>query len=685
MVITLNPADLTGEAAQSSLFGGNVLASRGDLTGDGSYAEAIEALGVTDIRYPGGAITEYMFDIANPDADYVVDPSTGETIPFIPISDFMAYASDNDHTVTIVVPVNKNLGDEVDANGNRFAQIDEAELRTFINDVSSGVYGDAEISAFEIGNEYWGCGAMTSVEYGRVASQMSEIISDELDTVIVQGGGDTSEIDVVFQMGYNYGDARLSDAYDGWSAEDTIEDLALRYPDAGIDDGFIYASGNMNWGGINNALVQAEFNADEAAAADGIVSHLYSRGADMAHTRTGDLRMIEEQWLDKEGFEDLKVYITEWNQKSVASLDKLTDYGLYQAHEMLNIVEEFMAYDVEVAHVWPLIQNTKNPLATGFEYDEKSPAGEMFTMMSQTLPGKSMIDFAPVAQDTEFKAGDVDVHGFAGDDQLVFYIASNSQTESTSTDIDISQLVAAFGTIETTRLGVDDGDLPGSTLSSPNVERLDQSEIYEDGFLTADLQPGEILQVVITNVVPTDDFADTFNAANSAGAGMDAATLLDDLIDEASAGDVVTPEQEAPVDAPAPMVMTNGLFAANVVDQDEPLSATADDATPSVINEPSDPTPFESEYAVTDQGDFEQPQDAQPADLTSTPPAPNAFAMSLLSVDDIPTVDLPTPDDEPYLDPVEEDDDPVGRALEASGGSGIAMAFLPLLALLGIG
>lgn len=235
MVIAL-PSDLAafGSTATGAIFGGNVLATRGPMTGEGSYAEAINALGVTGLRYPGGALTEAYFDIERPDASVAYHAETGEAAPFIPISEFMAFAEANGHAVTIVIPTRFLLSDAVDAAGNRMPQIDEPVLRSFIHDVASGAYGGAKIAGFEIGNEYWGSGAMNAVEYGRLASDMALIVDDELARVGVLHGIDTEPMRVLVQMGHNYGSSNLSSAYAGWEAADVIADLADQYPGARI-------------------------------------------------------------------------------------------------------------------------------------------------------------------------------------------------------------------------------------------------------------------------------------------------------------------------------------------------------------------------------------------------------------------------------------------------------------------
>ena len=514
MPTILGPTSAVGTAANSQLFGGNILADRGNLTGPGSYQEVTQDLGVTDLRYPGGSLTEYTFDISNPNATTVIDERTGEEKSYIPISDFLNYAGSAGHSATIVLPTRKEIGEAKDANGNRYEDVDQDVLREFVHDVMTGVHGDADITAFEIGNEYWGSGEMTATEYGRVASKMAKVVNDELNLISEVYGVDTSGVDVVFQMGHNYNFSRLSEEYEGWSSEDVIADLQQRYPDADIDDRFAGQNDYVNFSGINNELVQAEFNEEEIEAVDGIVAHVYSRGESNTGSRTWDLRLIEKGWLDDEGFEDLKVYVTEWNQKSVSSLDADTDYGLYQAHEMLNVVEEFMTYGVDVAHVWPLIQNTKNPLSSGMEYEELGVPGEMFAMMAEQLPGKMMVDFQANSSQTEAADGNVDVHGFAGDGDLVLYLASNSRYSSEYPDVDISRLVADFDQIDTKLLGVAEGELPGGSRADASVEEISQEDVYEDGTLQAELKPGEIMQIVIKGVVPTEEFAETFAIAN---------------------------------------------------------------------------------------------------------------------------------------------------------------------------
>ncbi|SDI01147.1 hypothetical protein [Alloyangia pacifica] len=507
---------VSGVPAGAALFGGNILAPRTAMTGDGSYAEAISALNVTGLRYPGGSLTEYYFDLADPDAATATHKMTGAEISFIPLSEFMTYAGNAGHAVTLVLPTRDQLSDRRDENGDRLPQIEEEELRDFVHDLVSGVYGDAEIAALEIGNEYWGSGEMNAVEYGRLAAEMAEIVADELALVAEVQGVDTSEIRVLAQMGQNYGFSKISDDYAGWSSEDIIADLAATYPDAELSTANIRGNGEVNWSEVSNALVRMGFETEaQQESLDGIIAHVYARGTESS--RSYDLDTIHNTWLEQEGFSELEVHVTEWNMKSSENLDREADYGLLQAQEMLEIVEEFLEAGVDQAHVWPLIQNTANALSTGFTYEASTVPGEMFAMMAQALPGKTMLDFTPGTDSgTEAESGETDVHGFAGQGGLVLYVTSQSAAASV-TDLDLSGLLTGFGGMEITRLGVAEGQAAGDTGSTPVLETLDAGEIYADGMLEVDLGPHEVLQVVIRDVEPSESFAPVLASIDGSG------------------------------------------------------------------------------------------------------------------------------------------------------------------------
>ena len=504
----VNAPQIEGDPISGGLFNGNFLANRYTLEPGGNLIQIVEYLGLTGLRYPGGSLTEKLFDIGDPDSPVVYDDD-GKAQDFVPLSDFLAYATANDLTATIVLPTRDNLSVRMDGNGDRFPAFDEAELRVFVRGVATGEYGDTDIVAFEIGNEYWGSGEMNAVEYGRLSSRMAEVIDDEL-TLVTTETGTNPGIDVIVQSGTNSGSSNLSANYAGQSAADILADLNATY---GTDFGseVVFPNGGINWRAINDELIIKQFDEDEAQAVDGVVTHLYSREAVQPGQRDFGLNQIEKSW--EAAFEGIDIHVTEWNQSaSDPRFDRETDYGLKQAQEVLNIFETMVESGVDQAHIWPLIQNTRNALSPDSADGGVTPSGALFAMMSEGLPGKQMLDFA-VDDDsvTEFQGKTADLHGFYGDGELVFYVASTSDTIETVT-FDLDMMVEGGGTPTARTIGVEDATRPGASDARATIERLAEDDFYDDGQIVATLAPGEIMEVRLVKFIPTDEFEQTMIA-----------------------------------------------------------------------------------------------------------------------------------------------------------------------------
>ncbi len=511
-MVTLTAHEALDATFTEAHFGGNILASRDDLSDETAFAELVEDLGVTSLRYPGGSLTENYFDITNPDAEIKVDEE-GEECAFISLSDFMSFAAEEGLSAVIVLPTRNFLSEETDENGDRYVDLDEDALRGFVNDVVSGVYGDATIDAFEIGNEYWGSGEMSSVEYGRLAAEMTRIIDDEL-SFMADEHPEAAEIDLIVQSGYNYNYASLTDDYAEYDNADDI--VAALNADYGTDfgDEIVGSSGSINWTLVANELILHSFETDEAKdAVDGVVTHLYSKGSVNPGSRTFQLDMVEQTWGEE--FDDIDVYVTEWNQAGNSGhYDREDDYGLYQSHEMLNTLEEMVYMGVDQAQVWPLLQNTANTLCEGFTYEELTTPGEMFSMMSDSLPGKAILDFDADSRETEAVGETADVHGFYGEDEVVFFIASISDTQAVE-EIDLTQMFTSISSATIRVLGVEDGQSPGDNSSDAVLTEIPLEDAIQDGVLIADLKPGEIMHVVIDGFTATDDFAEVMREADA--------------------------------------------------------------------------------------------------------------------------------------------------------------------------
>ena len=497
MVLRLSTVSLFENDVASTTFGGNFLFNRDELGDEPSNFNALaNDLGVESLRYPGGAITEFMFDLENPNSTVGYDIH-GDEQELVGLDDFMTYAETEGKSVTIVLPTRYFLSDHRDLNDDRFAHFDEDVLRNFIKDVVEGEYGNVKIDAFEIGNEYWGSGGMSSVEYGRLSSKVAAIIDDTL--LHLEGEAEwVQETDIVVQAGTNFNFSDLSDRYP--EIEDPENIITQMEKDYGLEfsDQVLSGNGKVNWTAVNNELLLDKFDLpEEIAAVDAVSHHLYTRDHDPSDQPDFALNTISKYW--EPHFDGIKTYITEYNQKSNTGQFDENDFGLKNAHEILNIVEDLTEHGVDQAHVWPLSQWTENALSRGNEYDELSPTGEMFKMMNEELPGLRSLKFASArGRESEASTEDnnMNVHAFANTDKMVLYLASNSDG-NISEDVDLSNLMMGSYDIDVTVLGVEDGDLAGSKKATAELEDRDTDSVIQDGVIQADLQPHEIMQVVI--------------------------------------------------------------------------------------------------------------------------------------------------------------------------------------------
>lgn len=489
---------LEGQAYGPEIFGGNILANRDRLGTDGTYDDVLDRLGISHLRYPGGSLTEFTFDMGNPDADLVTDAETGRTGPFVPYGQFMEWAEAEGISVTVVLPTRTQLGTETDENGDRHPEIDQETLRGFISDTLDGRYGSPEIRAFEIGNEYWGSGQMSSVEYGRLSSEMALIVKDELDDH--PAGAD---VDVVIQIGQNYGSARLEDVYG--PEGDADAQLAALSEDYGIDfdrETFLYGSGDVAWPKVQNVLLLQAFDTPEKiAAVDGVALHIYGRGLDNPNSWDFDYRLVDTFFDPK--FGEIERYVTEWNSVSAAfTVPEAERFGLGQAREMLQLTEAMTSNGVDAAHVWAVQQNTATDLSGDEGQAELTVAGEMFRIMAESLPGLAKVDLAgSTGRETELEADGAAFNVFAASDRMVMFIAAGD--EGADIDVDASRLFSDPGEISAVILGVEYGDDPLSRRAAPHLETVDPEDVLEDDVISLRLDPNEILRLEFSN--PTYD------------------------------------------------------------------------------------------------------------------------------------------------------------------------------------
>ena len=98
-----------GEDVNTGIFGGNFLFHKNSISNEGTFDEAADQLGVEGLRYPGGAISEVLFDIGNPDSPTAIDPVSGDVVSVTPISDFLEFAVETDRRLCCTKPLGIHL------------------------------------------------------------------------------------------------------------------------------------------------------------------------------------------------------------------------------------------------------------------------------------------------------------------------------------------------------------------------------------------------------------------------------------------------------------------------------------------------------------------------------------------------------------------------------------------------
>lgn len=360
-------------------FGGNIIGSfhTDNGTTNDNFREAIDALDVSDLRYPAG----------EPDVIYAAGMLADGGLPEH-VHNFFRSIEDREGQVVMVTPTfGSYTGPE--------------ELRRFAELVMES-YGD-KVRAWEIGNEYWQL--QNETEYGRIANEAVEAISEAMNDV-----GATTDIWV--QMGNASGAA--SDFRD--------------HPTLGWVDSTIEA----------NKTIISQLSPESIARIDGLVEHVYLRdhsqivGDEVDATNMAHLDLAT--WVAETG-RDFDFAVTEWNVKT----NNLEQHGLKGGSALLQHAENLLRLGADDMHIWAPQHNTKTDLAgsnqvlldsvTGMV--NNTVLGGVFDAMSSALPGKTLLNVTISDLDA-----DITAHAFANETQLTLYIASRSkEVEDFSLDL----------------------------------------------------------------------------------------------------------------------------------------------------------------------------------------------------------------------------------------------------------
>lgn len=355
----IDPGSLSTGAGgvRSGFFGGNFLFDRDNAETGSGFDTKIDALNINFVRYPGGAIAEQFFKLTDPDRA-TASGAYGSSLE--PLSDFIGYAQKNGLSYSLVIPMN-DYAERV-ASGAMSMSAAVSELRTFLKELRSGVYGSLKPEVIELGNEFYATTGKSELALARMYAPVAREFAEEIRSVF------GSKVDIAVQAGVS--------------------------------------------AAANNRIV-AEF-ATGAKYVDAVIVHSYPWRLDTVDDQHGDKLDVTDVWR-KAGITK-NVFLSEWNisnqymhQGEILGVDQI-ERGMAQAAAMIELAAGYMKAGVSRAAVWPIQQNTPGDLAgdvgeTSASARNLSPsnltlAGEAFRMMSSELVGL-----------TPLKTSDIDIDG----------------------------------------------------------------------------------------------------------------------------------------------------------------------------------------------------------------------------------------------------------------------------------
>jgi len=369
------------EFADNSVGGLNIddiLAAAGTV--DRSVAVG-ESAGVTtpisNLRFPGGALTEEFF--ANTGTTLTLDTRVNfKSQKGISTREFIAQCADLKTDFSQVIPTWRYL----DANG--LTSQDRAEMGEFIRSLlTESLQKGVNVSAFEIGNEYWGQVTvdgvknvrMTATQYGKIAADQAELIKQVIDEFESQFAGQIR-------------------ASGNWTPPKVLIQLGCPSGDYS-NEGYFKAQNDTR-------RILSEFEtAAQKRAVDGFVMHRYESNIDVV----GDPWVTAKPYHfaaladmltgpDWKPVDQMELNVSEWNVWQSSTQTGLRAYSLVVA-----MMGEMASLGVDSAEFWSAGARSKFPMGR-FDGGAYSPTatflglsftGEAFRVMNESLQGKQSL------------------------------------------------------------------------------------------------------------------------------------------------------------------------------------------------------------------------------------------------------------------------------------------------------
>jgi hypothetical protein len=488
-------------------FGSNVVTSYDEEFADGkSLMSALtKQIGVSELRFPGGAVTEILFDMTSPN-DSISYVNSNETL--LPMDAFFREAGSKGMDVTMVLPTRiaftENAAESMLSGtyGDRREVSKEylANLMEFVGlAINEARENGVRLTGFEIGNEFWASGQMTASEYGFVAGAVSVALGEKLAAlnasnidIIVQSHSSASELysprnDTTAYVGTKHGMPWVfRESYVQENFDDIPPDDWVRVTIPG--QGAAYQQVLQIAQGINAVDLAAD-------SIDGLVQHYYQNegfaGVDNSHefffSQFDRLALGLSRSTD---LEKVKYHVSEWNTNARSAEN---NRGSQHASMMMENFYQLVSSGVESAFIWPLTFDTaQNITLLSKDGNTVTLSGEMFRLMSDSLIGlKPFLDWST--------DDGLDVHGFASQVQTVLFISERSGHDQQDISLSFSEYMLPQNYFVTGTELWDNGAGGDNPRATAFISHLDGKTVQSE-FIDFDIKAWANLRIEITAV-----------------------------------------------------------------------------------------------------------------------------------------------------------------------------------------
>lgn len=476
---------------RADMFGANLLGTTNEVNGvpTEEYQNAIDQLGSTRLRYPGGrAASENIIELDRSESG--TDQLRED------LRNYLDWVKDTDNRTTLVVPA---LTPE---------HANQQNVRDWANLVLEYMGDKARlIVGYEIGNEHWQ--HIDETEYGAlardIANGLSQASIDGFQPEIwvqsanitgkgsnYKGGknGSISDADAIAAMQHWDSDDRPNDWSDSQSASDYFRSLS------GYERRIVKANLELMEQLDADRDITNGFQFNQGSQAiDGVIAHYYFDDEVEGYDLNADSSRSELKYLDLrlsvwEGMipKDFDKQLTEWN----VEIGHWSFLGLRAAGAIIEQFHSMVEMGVDGADFWTIRHNTASAIAGGNNDAgpvKLTPAGVALSLMTESLKpenGRKMYS----VELGGFDPKQLEVNAFTNGYKSVIYVTSHSETFGREFELDLSNLAQVATSWSGRRISLDastsDGlsdnaayDADGNLVSRNPRRTIDQSELDE--------------------------------------------------------------------------------------------------------------------------------------------------------------------------------------------------------------